>query len=134
MTHATSRTPSSGLLDTEALTSAIMPKLTDVNRKVDDMRSKITNDPETLSDKVIKLAVPALAGLVLTKILEVAWKKSTKDDSVPSGPDTSTSLLNAMAFAAISGAIATLVSRFATKGSDAFVAHRQVKRIKQAGK
>lgn len=125
MTHSASSAGSSGI---ESLKDSVLPKLSGVNRKVDDMRSSVKSDPENLTDKILKLAIPALAGLALTKILEMAWKKTTKDDAVPSGSDTSTSLLNAMAFASISGALAALISRLATKGSTALVSRRQTKR------
>lgn len=108
--------------------NAVMPKLDDVNRKVSDMRSSIQNDPENLTDKLIKFGLPALAGLVLTQVLQMAWKKGTKNDTVPSGSDTSTSLLGAMAFASISGALAAVISRLSTKGSNKLVDHRITKR------
>jgi hypothetical protein len=108
--------------------NSILPKLTDVNRKVDDMRASTQSNPDDITDKIIKLAIPALAGLVLTKVLQIAWKKTTKDDSVPSGADTDSSLLGAMAFASISGALAAVISRLSTKGSLALVNRRQAKK------
>jgi hypothetical protein len=112
----------------ETLKNSVLPKLAGINKKVDDMRNSVQADPEDVTDKIIKLAVPAVAGLVLTKILQIAWKKATKADVVPSGSDTATSLLGAMAFASISGALAALMSRVSTKGALKVVDRRQAKR------
>lgn len=92
------------------------------------MRSSVQSDPENMTDKIIKLAIPALASLILAKVLETVWKKTTKNDVVPSGSNTDTSLLNAMAFASISGALATVIARLSTKGSTALVNRRLNKR------
>lgn len=122
---ATSDSLDSGI---ESAKNSILPKLADVNRKVDDMRSSVQSDPENMTDKIIKLAIPALASLILAKVLETVWKKTTKNDVVPSGSNTDTSLLNAMAFASISGALATVIARLSTKGSTALVNRRLNKR------
>lgn len=135
MTHTASQHDSqksgaqeSGASEIESLKTSLLPKLADVNRKVDDMRTATHSDPENLTDKIIKLALPALAGLVLSKVLEMAWKKTTKNDVVPSGSDDTTSLLGAMAFASVSAALAAVVSRLSTKGSTRLVNRRISKR------
>lgn len=128
MTHSAASPSDSLDSGIESAKNSILPKLADVNRKVDDMRSSAQSDPENMTDKIIKLAIPALASLVLAKVLETAWKRATKSDVVPSGSNTDTSLLNAMAFASISGAIAAVIARLSTKGSVALVNRRQNKR------
>ena len=38
-----------------------------IDQKVDDLRNQRLNDPDSLGDKLVKSAVPALAGLVAGK-------------------------------------------------------------------
>ena len=46
-----------------------------IDQKVDDLRNQRLNDPDSLGDKLVKSAVPALAGLVAGKLFQIAWDK-----------------------------------------------------------
>ena len=48
-----------------------------IDRKVNAMREAKLADPDSLGDKVIKAALPALAGLVAGKLFDVLWRKGT---------------------------------------------------------
>ena len=47
------------------------------DRAVDRLREDRLNDPDSLGDKLIKSAVPALAGLVAGKAFQMIWDKGT---------------------------------------------------------
>lgn len=115
-----------------------------IDRKVDAMRTARLRDPDTLGDKIIKSALPALIGLVAGKCFEVLWAKGTHTPARPGylrrhttvgkvlgGSAESTDdagrqgLLMAVLFAAASAAFGTLVSQLADRGSRAFVARLQ---------
>ena len=93
-----------------------------IDEKVNRLREDRLNDPDSLGDKLIKSAVPALAGLVAGKAFQMIWDKGTSKRNLRKG-------LAAMslAFAAVSAALGAVVSQLSDRGSKAFVDHRHRK-------
>ncbi|MCC2732568.1 hypothetical protein LK486_18930, partial [Fusicatenibacter saccharivorans] len=56
-----------------------------IDQKVDDLRNQRLNDPDSLGDKLVKSAVPALAGLVAGKLFQIAWDKGAARRNVIKG-------------------------------------------------
>ena len=92
-----------------------------IDDKVDALRARMLNDPDSLGDKLLKMAIPAVAGLV-----QLLWDKGTgrsrNDAEVQQG------LLMSVAFAAASAAFGAVVSTLSGRGSQALVDRRHRKR------
>ncbi len=97
------------------------------NSAVDAGRSRLRSDPDTLSDKALRSAIPAVATLIGSRGLAAAWKKMTGSDHTP-GAGTHDGLVQSMLFAAVSAAFGALVSQTAVSAVTAFIRHRQRRR------
>ena len=77
-----------------------------IDEKVNRLREDRLNDPDSLGDKLIKSAVPALAGLVAGKAFQMIWDKGTSKRNLRKGlaADAPQSLAMSLAFAAVSAA------------------------------
>ena len=96
-----------------------------IDEKVNRLREDRLNDPDSLGDKLIKSAVPALAGLVAGKAFQMIWDKGTSKRNLRKG--LAQSLAMSLAFAAVSAALGAVVSQLSDRGSKAFVDHRHRK-------
>ena len=78
-----------------------------IDEKVNRLREDRLNDPDSLGDKLIKSAVPALAGLVAGKAFQMIWDKGTSKRNLCKGlaADAPQSLAMSLAFAAVSAAL-----------------------------
>ena len=56
-----------------------------IDEKVNRLREDRLNDPDSLGDKLIKSAVPALAGLVAGKAFQMIWDKGTSKRNLRKG-------------------------------------------------
>ena len=97
-----------------------------IDEKVNRLRE---DDPDSLGDKLIKSAVPALAGLVAGKAFQMIWDKGTSKRNLRKGlaADAPQGLAMSLAFAAVSAALGAVVSQLSDRGSKAFVDHRHRK-------
>lgn len=88
-----------------------------IDQKVDDLRNQRLNDPDSLGDKLVKSAVPALAGLVAGKLFQIAWDKGAARRNVIKGlaADAPQGLAMSLAFAAISAAFGAIVSQLSIR-------------------
>lgn len=97
-----------------------------IDDKVDALRARMLNDPDSLGDKLLKMAIPAVAGLVAGRLFQLLWDKGTgrsrNDAEVQQG------LLMSVAFAAASAAFGAVVSTLSGRGSQALVDRRHRKR------
>ena len=84
-----------------------------IDEKVNRLREDRLNDPDSLGDKLIKSAVPALAS-----------KRNLRKGLAADAPQ---SLAMSLAFAAVSAALGAVVSQLSDRGSKAFVDHRHRK-------
>jgi hypothetical protein len=111
---------------------SVVDSLKTIDTKVSAMSAARTRDPDTLSDKIVKAAVPSLAGLVAGKAFQMLWDKETvkRRGSVDANDDDSQQqgFLMSLLFAAMSAAFTAVISQISDRGSKAFVARRQVKR------
>ena len=100
-----------------------------IDEKVNRLREDRLNDPDSLGDKLIKSAVPALAGLVAGKAFQMIWDKGTSKRNLRKGlaADAPQSLAMSLTFAAVSAALGAVVSQLSDRGSKAFVDHRHRK-------
>jgi hypothetical protein len=108
---------------------SIVSRLSAVDSKVDKMARTKTDDPDSIGDKIIKMAVPALAGLIAGKVFQSLWNKGiVKHRSNDSEDDERQGLLLTLAFAGLSAAFGAVVSQLSDVGSTAFVRRRHIKR------
>ncbi|PLS27619.1 membrane associated protein [Bifidobacterium anseris] len=117
--------------DLDAMTDKTVAELNRVNNKVTAMREARTSDPDTLGDKVFRMAFPAVVGLVGGKVFSSVWNlvinkvhPSPDDDE----QDRQQGLIMSMLFAAASAAFGTLLSEVSTKGVQKIIARMQTKR------
>ena len=117
----------------------VIEQLHAVDEKVNELARQRKTDRDTLGDKIIKAATPALAGLVAGKAFSVLW-----DKLVASGKSTSAEALEknqgmvdddvqrkfwtSLLFVGLSAAFAAVVQQLSDSGSKAFVARRHNKR------
>lgn len=118
--HFTVKPTGSDLDDTTRRAVSAMEK---ANSAIDAQHAKVRADSDTLSDKALRSAVPAIAGMIGSKGLESVWKKVTGSDHVP-GATSHDNLLLSMLFSAVSAALGVLISRVAVSSVSAFVRHR----------
>lgn len=101
--------------------------------KVDAMRNRRLNDPDSLGDKLLKMALPALAGLVAGKLFNGAWNRSAARRNMRRGAaaDADQGLLMSLIFAGTSAAVGAVVSKLSDRGSQALVDRRHRRRTKR---
>ena len=97
-----------------------------IDGKVDALRDQMMSDPDSLGDKLLKMAIPAVTGLVAGRLFQMVWDKGTgranAEEEVQQG------LLMSIAFAAASAAFGAVVSTLSGRGSQALVDRRHRKR------
>lgn len=99
--------------------------LHDVDDKVNALRKEREEDPDSLTDKLITIAVPTLASLAVGKLLKTVWDKGLdRRRSATGNEDFGTGILMASLFAALSAAVGTVVTRLGDRGSRAYVARK----------
>lgn len=101
--------------------------------KVDAMRDRRINDPDSLGDKLLKMALPALAGLIAGKLFNGAWNRNMARRNIKRGTaaDADQGLLMSLVFAGASAAVGAVVSKLSDRGSQALVKHRHRRRAKR---
>jgi hypothetical protein len=97
-----------------------------VNTKVDSMKAQAQNDPDSFSDKIIKLALPGLAGMLAGQIFKMVWNKQRGKDGLDD-EERQEGFFMSLVFAALSAAVTAVVSQLSNRGSEAFVDHRHKK-------
>ncbi|KAB5605553.1 DUF4235 domain-containing protein [Bifidobacterium jacchi] len=123
--------------DADSTADRIIAGFDRINDKVDDMRAKRLDDPDSLGDKALKFALPSIAGFVAGKLFTLAWNRSVGrnraakrggealGDGVVDGKE---SVFMSVAFAALSAAIGAAVSTLSDRGSQAIVDRRHRRR------
>lgn len=110
----------------------IVGKLNAIDEKVNTMRRKQINNPDSLGDKIFKAALPSVIGVVGGKIFKAAWDKSVVDRhgsaKLHDGEAQQQSLLASMTFAALSAAFTAVITELGGRGSEAFITRRQSRR------
>lgn len=109
----------------ESQEPAAVAWLHSIDRQVDNMRKARELDPDTLSDKVIKAAVPAIAGLVAGQVFQLLWDRGPGRFSKKG---EHTRLAMSLVFAACSAAFGAVITQLFDRGTQSFVARRQRKR------
>ncbi|RSX51825.1 DUF4235 domain-containing protein [Bifidobacterium samirii] len=110
-----------------------------INEKVDAMREKRLNDPDSLGDKLLKSVLPSLAGLVAGQLFTMLWNRTVggRKAGAPSSDgrlgdgvvDERESVLMSILFAGLSAAFGAAVSHLSNRGSQALVDRRHRRRI-----
>lgn len=119
--------------------TTILNGLQAFNDKVTAMRTTRMEDPDSLGDKIIKLALPSIAGLVAGKLFESLWnagvgRRAARADNATresSQTEQRQGLLMSLAFAGLSAAFGAVISQLSDRGSKTLVAHRQHKRAEK---
>ena len=106
----------------------VVAQLDVVNAKVDEMRAKFENDPDSMGDKILKAALPSVAGLVVGKLFQMAWDRGTSKRFGEVREGSMRGFLLSVVFAALSAAVGAAVSQLSTRGSQAFVDRRHARR------
>ena len=97
-----------------------------IDDKVDALRSRMMSDPDSLGDKLLKMAIPSVAGLVAGHLFQTAWDKGA--GRLNADEEARQGLLMSVAFAAASAAFGAVVSTLSGRGSQALVDRRHRKR------
>ncbi|MCI1218638.1 DUF4235 domain-containing protein [Bifidobacterium crudilactis] len=90
------------------------------------MKAQAQNDPDSFSDKIIKLALPGLAGMLAGQIFKMVWNKQRGKDGLDD-EERQEGFFMSLVFAALSAAVTAVVSQLSNRGSEAFVDHRHKK-------
>ncbi|WP_033494341.1 DUF4235 domain-containing protein [Bifidobacterium biavatii] len=126
----------------ESTADQIIAVFDKINEKVDAMRAKRINDPDSLGDKLLKFALPSVAGFVAGKLFTFAWNRSVgrnRKAAMPAGTagagslgdgvvDEKESLMMSVLFSALSSAVGAAVSQLSDRGSQAIVDRRHRRR------
>ncbi len=117
--------------DLDETTAKTVAQLNKANAKVTKLREERIADPDTLGDKVFRMAFPAVVGLVGGKVFSSVWNlitakihPSPDDDE----QDRQQGLIMSMLFAAASAAFGTLLTSVSTKGVQKIIAGMQARR------
>lgn len=103
-------------------------RLDAVNAKVDEMRAKMQNDPDSMGDKMLKAALPSVAGLVAGKVFQMLWDRGTAKRFGNVSEGSAKGFLLSVGFAALSAGLGAAVSQLSTRSSQALVDRRHAKR------
>lgn len=123
--------------DADSTADRIIAGFDRINDKVDDMRAKRLNDPDSLGDKALKVVLPSVAGFIAGKLFTLVWNRSigrgraakTGDSSLGDGVvDNKESVFMSVIFAALSAAVGAGVSTLSDRGSQALVDRRHRRR------
>ncbi|AKV55823.1 hypothetical protein BACT_0088 [Bifidobacterium actinocoloniiforme DSM 22766] len=114
--------------DASAATDRAVERLRKLDEKVDEMRAHVNNDPDSLGDKLVKLALPSVTGLVAGKLFDSVRDARSKArnsgvDQEGDGQGQGTALAS-VAFAALSAAFTAVVSELSDRGSQALIDRR----------
>lgn len=118
MTDSFDGTHSSGSAD------HIVAALGRIDRKVDEMRQRRMDDPETLGDKMAKSAVPTLAALAGGKIFQSVWNRALGRRGLDRHASGAQGLLLSVIFAAASAALGALITGLSTRATQSLVNRR----------
>lgn len=109
----------------------VVDKLQKTDKKINSFYDKLASDPDTIGDKLLRRAIPALTNIAAGKVFQKAWTKSRKKLShKPESAQNSLAqgLLTSMLFAGLYAAFSTFISHWSNKGTQALVKRRQNKR------
>ena len=105
-----------------------------IDDKVDMLRDRRLNDPDSLLDKAFKWALPTLTGAVAGKLFQLGWDRtigrgvSRMAAQKDRGDAAGQGLLMSIAFAAASAAFGAVVAQLSDRTSKAIVARRHRRR------
>lgn len=112
----------------------VVSRLHKTDGKLNRIRHKLLDDPDTLGDKVTKTAVPSLVGLVGGKVFQSIWDHTVTKSRKGGGKDSERESAHqqgvamSIVFAVLSAAFGALLSEISTRGTQAFITKRQGKR------
>ncbi|KFI54117.1 DUF4235 domain-containing protein [Bifidobacterium callitrichos] len=107
-----------------------------IDEKVNDMRERRLNDPDSLGDKLFKWAFPSVIGLVAGKAFQMLWDRGASKRNLARGlaADAPQGFVASLVFAAASAAFGAIVSQLSDRGSKAFVDRRHQRRARKSGR
>lgn len=107
-----------------------------VDEKVDELRARRLNDPDSLGDKLFKWAMPSIVGLVAGKAFQMLWDRGVSSRNLARGraADEPQGFAAGLLFAAASAAFGAVVSQLSDKGSKAVVDRRHRRHAARRGK
>lgn len=110
----------------------VVGMLHQVDGKVNDMRNSIESDPESLTDKLVKFALPSIAALLAGKLFQAFWGGLVRkrNGGVDSPEEDQESATDGLLFGVLSAAVIALVSGLSERGSQALIDRRH-QRCKQ---
>ncbi|MBI0061946.1 DUF4235 domain-containing protein [Bifidobacterium apousia] len=104
----------------------VVGMLHQVDGKVNDMRNSIESDPESLTDKLVKFALPSIAALLAGKLFQAFWSGLVRkrNGGVDSPEEDQESATDGLLFGVLSAAVIALVSGLSERGSQALIDRR----------
>ena len=104
----------------------VVGMLHQVDGKVNDMRNSIESDPDSLTDKLIKFALPSIAALLAGKLFQSFWSGLVRkrNGGVDNPEEDQESATAGLLFGVLSAAVTALVSGLFERGSQALIDRR----------
>lgn len=104
----------------------VVGMLHQVDCKVNDMRNSIESDPDSLTDKLVKFALPSIAALLAGKLFQSFWSGLVRkrNGGVDSPEEDQESAAAGLLFGVLSAAVTALVSGLFERGSQALIDRR----------
>ena len=101
----------------------VVGMLHQVDGKVNDMRNSIESDPESLTDKLVKFALPGIAALLAGKLFQSFWSGLVRkrNGGVDNPEEDQESATAGLLFDVLSAAVIALVSGLSERGSQALI-------------
>ncbi|RSX53404.1 membrane associated protein [Bifidobacterium dolichotidis] len=113
---------------------AVIASLHKVDKKVNALTSARRKDPDTLTDKLVKSAIPSLTGMVAGHVFQSIWNAvtnklhpGTEDDE----QDQRRGLLASLVFAALSAAFVAVITQLSDRGTIATIHKIQKRRARK---
>ncbi|MCX8673232.1 DUF4235 domain-containing protein [Bifidobacterium sp. B4001] len=104
----------------------VVGMLHQVDGKVNDMRNSIESDPDSLTDKLIKFALPSIAALLAGKLFQSFWSGLVRkrNGGMDNPEEEQESATAGLLFGVLSAAVTALVSGLFERGSQALIDRR----------
>ena len=104
----------------------VVGMLHQVDGKVNDMRNSIESDPDSLTDKLVKFALPGIAALLAGKLFQAFWSGLVRkrNGGIDNPEEDQESATAGLLFGVLSAAVTALVSGLFERGSQALIDRR----------
>ena len=103
---------------TTEMKEKIIPKIDDINHKLEAKKAKLMSTdsaPSKEPNKILLAAAPAITNLAVSEGLKLIWKSRFPDHHVPDIKNSDTKLTELITFTVINSVLTALSSRFCVR-------------------